>query len=355
MSHTWPSDGGAAPVGRSKRLDISGYSRVLGINCVDYYTIAEEQLRQQLRYAIWESQNLPGHRYFEPTVFISFGSVFEISLFGAKIHYLPAQAPWYDEKVHVLAEKSDLLAVRPFDFQNSGLCARAHEFYGQMKKLTEGYPLQVMFPATLRSPFSIALMLRGYTELLLDSLDDPEFFCDLMAAVTDTLKQYAAQRAAFLGEPVPRLKLFNDEISSTVISPRMYEELILPYETELAEFAHGISYWHSCGNTTDLYPAISRLPGLQMMHIGPWSDVRQAAEVFAPKNVCLEICLNSVSDVYDQDEAAMRQKLLLIKDACDKKIRYQVRADGFAVRDTVEGMLAKVRTWGRVAGEVFPG
>jgi len=224
-----------------------------------------------------------------------------------------------------------------------------------MKKLTAGYPLQVMFPVTLRSPFSIALMLRGYTELLLDSIDDPDFFRDLMAAVTDTLKQYAAQRAAFLGEPIPRMKLFNDEISSTVISPQMYEELILPYEIELADFAHGISYWHSCGNTTDLYPSISRLPGLQMMHIGPWSDVRQAADVFAPKNVCLEICLNSVADIYDQDEAVMRQKLLQIKDACDKKIRYQVRADGFAVLNTVDAMLAKVKIWGRVAGEVFPG
>ncbi|MDW7657878.1 MAG: uroporphyrinogen decarboxylase family protein [Bacillota bacterium] len=350
--------------GRSRRkeqtpftiaLDISGYARVLDINCVDYYSKAEDQLRQQLRYAIWEYENIPGHRYFEPTVFISFGSVFEVSFFGAKIHYLPKQAPWYNEKEHVLVEKTDLLAMRQFDFFNSGLCAKAHEFYGEMKRMTEGYPLKVMFPVTLRSPFSIALMLRGYTELLIDTCDDPEFFCDLMATVTNYLKQYACQRAAFLGEPIPRMKLFNDEISSTVISRKMYEDLILPYEIDLAEFTHGISYWHSCSSTTDLYAAINQLPGLQMMHIGPWSDVRKAADVFAEKDVCLEICLNSVADIYDQEEDTMRKKLLLIRDACDKRIRYQVRADGFAVMNTVDAMLEKVKTWGRVAGEVFPG
>lgn len=74
-------------------MDISGYSKVLGINCLEYYEKPEVQLREQLRYALWESENLKCHRYFEPTAFVSFGSIMEVSFFGAKIHYLPAQAP----------------------------------------------------------------------------------------------------------------------------------------------------------------------------------------------------------------------------------------------------------------------
>lgn len=86
-------------------MDISGYSKMLDIDCFRYYTDAEEQLRHQLRYAIWEFRNLRCHRYFENTVFISFGSVFEASMFGAEIFYLHDQAPWVDERNHLLDDK----------------------------------------------------------------------------------------------------------------------------------------------------------------------------------------------------------------------------------------------------------
>ena len=197
-----------------------------------------------------------------------------------------------------------------------------------MKRLTEGYDIKVMFPVTLRSPFSVAIMLRGFENLLIDMYDDPEFFDDLMAAITQYHKDYAKARADFLGEPMPKFYLFNDEISTPTLSDRLYREKILPYEVELAKFAGGIRYWHSCGVSTAFYESVASIPGLQMMHVGPWSDVAKAAEVFGAKDIPLEICLNSVEDIYEKNGQEMRQKLLSIKEACDGKVRYQVRADG---------------------------
>jgi hypothetical protein len=336
-------------------MDISGYSKVLGINCLEYYGEPDVQLHEQLRYAIWESENLKCQRYFEPAAFVSFGSIQEVSFFGAKINYLPGQAPWFDEKESLLQDKSNLKKVKPFDFYNSGICGKIHHFYETMKKMTEGYDIKVMFPITLRSPFSVALMLRGFENLLIDMYDDPEFFDDLMSTITSYIKDYSKARAEFLGEPMPKFFLFNDEISTPTLSPGLYRERIYPYELELAKFAGGLRYWHSCGVSTAFYEDVASLPGLKMMHVGPWSDVARAAEVFGPKDIPLEICINSVADVYEKNKDEMRQKLLSIKNTCEGKVRYQVRADGFAVLNSIEFTLQKIREWNEVALEVFPG
>ncbi|MFH1006321.1 MAG: uroporphyrinogen decarboxylase family protein [Candidatus Latescibacterota bacterium] len=336
-------------------MDISGYAKVLDIDCLAYYGQPEVQLCEQLRYAIWEFENLRCHRYFENTVFVSFGSIMEASFFGSKINYLPGQAPWFDEKESLFKDKAALLRVKPFDFYKSGLCEKVHYFYETMQRLTDGYDIKVMFPVTLRSPFSIAIMLRGFEDLLVDMYEAPGFFDDLLGTITSYLKDYATARAEFLGEPLPKFMLFNDEISTPTLSDRLYKERVLPFETDLAEFAGGLRYWHSCGVSTDFYESVATIPGLQMMHIGPWSDVAKAAEVFSKKDIPLEICLNSVADIYERTEDEMRAKLVSIKDACDGKVRYQVRGDGFAILGSIAFTLEKIGQWNRVAQEVFPG
>lgn len=336
-------------------LDISGYSKVLGIDCTRYYTDAEEQLYQQLRYAIWEFHHLKCHRYFENSVFISFGSIFEASLFGAGIHYLPAQAPWIDEKVHLIKQREDLLKIKPFDFYKSGLCENAIRFYETMKRLMDGYDIKVMFPITLRSPFSTALMLRGYENLLLDIYDDPQFFHNLMRMITDYLMTFAKRRAEFLGEPVAQCMLFNDEVAVPNISNAIYKSMIQSYEKELGELCGGVRYWHSCGVTNEFYDSIAALPKLRMMHIGPWSDIRKAVDVFASKDIALEICLNSVENIYEKTEEEMKRKLLDIREICDGRIRYSVRADGLALFNSMEFTMDKIRQWNNAAMEVFPG
>jgi uroporphyrinogen-III decarboxylase len=336
-------------------MDISGYAKVLDINCLDYYGNAEDQLYNQLRYALWEFDNLKCHRYFENTVFVSFGSIFEASMFGAKFKYLPGGAPWIDETEHIIKSREDLLHVKPFDFYKSGLCEKVHLFYETMKKLTEGFDIKVMFPVTLRSPFSAAIMLRGFSDLLMDIYDDPEFFHDILRIITDYIRDYSVKRAEFLGEPIPKCFLFNDEISTPMISNEMYKSHILPFEVELSELCGGVKYWHSCGVTDEFYESVKTIPGLKMMHIGPWSDVAKAAEVFRGDDIALEICLNASADIYDRNEEEMEQKLQNIKSACEGKVRYSVRADGFGVVDNVESTLEKIRQWNKVALRVFPG
>jgi hypothetical protein len=92
-----------------------------------------------------------------------------------------------------------------------------------------------------------------------------------------------------------------------------------------------------------------------MMHIGPWSNIKKAATVFSKKDIALDICLNSVGDIYDRSEIEMRQKLEMIKSECEGKVRYSVRADGLAVLNSIEFTLDKIDLWKKVAWDVFPG
>ena len=147
--------------------------------------------------------------------------------------------------------------------------------------------------------------------------------------------------------------MFNDEIYTPMLSHGMYEEFILPYELELAEFHGRVTYWHSCGVTDDFYESISTIPNLEMMHVGPWSDVARAAEVFGRCDVALDICVNATEDVYDRTPEEMRRKLRQIRDACEGRVRYAVRADGFQIVRGVEADLAKIRQWNDAAIDVF--
>ena len=336
-------------------LDITGYSKVLDINCLDYYSIAEVQLYDQMRYHLWEAKNLRCNRFFDKTAFVSFGATLDGSLFGAKVAFLPSQAPWTDHKDWLLKERDDIkLLPEKIDFKTSGMLGkRGYEFYETMRELVDGSGISVMPPSIARGPFSIATELRDVTKLLMDMLEAPQFMHELMRKITDGVKDYVSQWANYLGEPIAPCKLFNDEISTPMLSPGLYDEFILPYELELAEFHGRVTYWHSCGVTDKFFKSISTIPNLEMMHIGPWSSVEKAVEVFGPCDIALEICLNETMDIYDSTAEQMRQKLQYIKDVCEGKVRYSVRSDGYQFMDSVEDSMKMMRQWNDIAIEVF--
>jgi len=334
-------------------LDISGYSPLLGIDCGKYYTDPEENLKQQLRYSIWDFENLRQGRYHEKSVFCSCGA-FDLSLFGVKVFFMENQGPWYDEKDHLLADKANLLKIKPIDFASTGLIPATRAMYEHHAEAVKDTNLTSVFPILLASPFGMAIKLRGYQNLLFDIIEDPDFVQDLMATITGMYKDFAKQRKEYLGEDsYPGAFFGNDEISTPVLSPAMYEEFIFPYEKELGDFYGSVRYWHSCGVTQAFYEQVSKLPNLKQMHIGPWSDIQKAVEVFGPKDISLEICRNDVRDMYETTYEEKVADLQKIKDMCEGKVRYQVRCDGIAPLTTIDNMLEKVDEWGRAATEVF--
>ena len=269
--------------------------------------------------------------------------VTELSFFGPKIIFFPNREGWI-ENPPLLEKKEKLASLKCPDFYKSGLMPRIHEFYEKMNKLVNGR-FRVLFPMWVRGPFCIAAHLRGLDNIIIDMLEDPEFVHELMRFITDSEKEWVKERAKFLHLPIDKTFLFNDEIGLPLITPEMYEEFVLPYEIELANFYGGILYWHSCGDTSDFITLIKKIPGLKMFHVGPKTDVLKAAKTFAP-HTPLDVDLDPFRDVLEADEEKMRLKIREIIDICtEKNVPFCIRADGFQPVHTLERDLSKIRVW----------
>jgi uroporphyrinogen-III decarboxylase len=172
-----------------------------------------------------------------------------------------------------------------------------------------------------------------------------------MRFVTDAHKYWVAERAKFLGEPIQKLKLYNDEVDCPTLSPDMYREFILSYEQELAQIHGGLLYWHSCGNTTVFVEDINALPRLEMFHVSPWTDLEKVVDVMGGE-IPLDINLDPMGDVLQSDPDGMEQRLRSIMDICGD-IPYCVRADAFQIVHGLEQDLEQIKLWARLARRVL--
>jgi hypothetical protein len=139
--------------------------------------------------------------------------------------------------------------------------------------------------------------------------------------------------------------IYNDEITSPIVSPSMYEEFILPTEVELSRFYGGLSYWHSCVNTTPSLGLINSIPNTQMIHVSPWTDLHGAVTCY-DKNKFLELDLHPYEDVlYPESDMCVAQRLETIKGKSRMSRRVSgterpARESGFFLRPHVSCLTA---------------
>jgi uroporphyrinogen-III decarboxylase len=275
------------------------------------------------------------------------GATLESSLFGAETIYAEDASPWLDRNLILRAEE-DLDGLECPNFFRSGLMPLAHRYYEVLNELLEK-DFKVTFPEWGRGPFGVAFHLRGFENLLMDMASNAEFAHKLMRVITDSRKKWTEDRAKFLGCSVEKGNLYNDEVNTPALSPKLYEDFVLPYEQELSQFHGGILYWHSCGDTTELVHLIARIQNLEMFHVGPWTSGTRCVEVFENK-VPLEFCLHPLRDVQDTQVEGMKAKLAEIAKAV-KAGPYTVRADGLQVFRGLDRDLPQIKEWIKVADE----
>jgi uroporphyrinogen-III decarboxylase len=269
-------------------------------------------------------------------------------MFGVPLLFRSDREPWIDSPP-LLEDKAVLDKLELPDFHTSGLMPQIHLFCNYAAEVL-GNRIQVLFPTWARGPLATAMQLRGMQNLLVDMLEDPDFVHRLMHFVTAARKAWLKQRAEFLNQPIQPGLLFNDEIGAPLLHPGLYREFVLPYELELAEFHGGIFYFHSCGDTTLFLDDIAAIPGLQLFHVGPNTNLARVVERINP-DVALDICMQDVRDIYETTDEQKRTKLTRIAELCAGR-RYYVRADGFDVLTTPEADLGKIRRWCEIATEI---
>jgi uroporphyrinogen-III decarboxylase len=296
-------------------------------------------------------------KLFDDDVFITkkvplwMGSGYEASLFGMNVLFFDDVDPWIDY-VNVINKPEDLDKLQIPNFHNSGLMPQAIRMYEGVKVLLDD-DFEVFFPEWLRGPFGLATYMRSFENVLMDMLDEPEFSHRLMRFLVDSRKAWYDSLEKYLGRKVIKANLFNDEVNCPSLSPALYGEFVLPYEKELCDYHHGLHYWHSCGNLTELYGKINEIPNIDMIHKGPWSGSREVGKIFGNRSV-IEVCMDSQGDIFQGTEESMRKKLTgIVTDLTEEKVKgYTLRANNIMFVDSWDNSISKARMFINVARQV---
>jgi hypothetical protein len=322
------------------------WTDILGFRLDRFYTQPEEYLRRSLQMKLYRFERWEENTCVDRRIPIWLGVTLEPSLFGVQTVYQERACPWIS-KEPVITSHEDLAGMSEPEFCSSGIMPIAHRvFEGIREMLPDDF--DVDFPNWERSPFGVCTHLRGTENLLMDLMQDQTFARDQLRFVTHCRRQWVRDRADFLGCEIEEGVLLNDEVNGTMFHPRLYKEFILPTEMELGEF-QGISYWHSCGDTTEFLELIHRIPGLRLFHVGPWTDVGRAAEVMG--DLALQVCLDPVRDIQRAEESHIVERLEEVFTACEG-LAFTIRADGLHTIDTLEPELETVDRWLDIARAV---
>ena len=327
------------------------WGKIIGFNTKEYFTDPKIYLEAELKKTIFRFENFKDCTCIGKTIVIWLSAPFATTFFGLDVIYPDYDNPWIG-KTPVINNEKDLEELPEVNFYKSGQMPLAHRFYQEIKSvLPEDF--NVVFPEWGRSSFGILWHIRGMENLLIDMYEKPDFVHKLFKRVTDERKKWFRDWSNFLSKKIGPGIILNDEVGSPTISPGIYEEFILPSEIELGDFHGGISYWHSCGDTTKFLKLIRNIKGLKLFHVGPWTDLESSVEEMGNNGIALQICLNPVKDVQMATKAQMKEKLRYIKETCSK-VAYTVRVDGVQPLNSLEIEINRLKEWIEIAKEVLP-
>jgi len=103
----------------------------------------------------------------------------------------------------------------------------------------------------ITSPFDYFLDLFGYQEALLNLVNEPEKSKRVLAHFAGLIKDLAVEMSS---AGIDAIKVSSPFAGAGFISPKFYQEFVLPYEQQIARAvrAHGVHiYTHTCGAISD--------------------------------------------------------------------------------------------------------
>ena len=320
-------------------LTMRFFAKNLDIDLVDHYRRPERYIEDSLRILRFQHEEILDDRVKKGIV-ISFGEVFESSLFGSKPTFKSDMDPLLGAPV--IETEDDLESLDYPDFHESGFMPKIIETYEAAEKMMEGR-IPVFFERWDRSPWGVAFHIRGFHNLMEDVYQRPDFVHKLLAFITESRIRWEREKERFLGLKTEKGALYDDEVHSEILSREAYEEFAYPYEKKLAEFyPKGIFYFHSCGNITPFLDPIGSLRGLRVLHISPVTDFRTAISKFG-KRFVFQKRMDPISDLERCDvvtmEARIRETLGVGKEAI-------MELDPGPIQDVP---LEKIKTWISIA------
>jgi len=214
-----------------------------------------------------------------PGIWADFSNIVEGSAFGCEYSLMSLGSPII--KRRAVNNLEDIERLRIPDPKKDGLMPRALKELEAMvkevpKDLKENYNYCNGIALSL-GPFDIASQIVGYNELLLLSYKDKNLVFKLLDIAKETAKvwleaQFEVQGGEWLS--------FIIEDSISLLSPKQFEELVLPYDNFLIyhfKRKNTLTLIHNCDRTEHLLKPMSKL-NANIIHFSPEVKIKKIKE-----------------------------------------------------------------------------
>lgn len=335
-------------------LDRPLWAKLLGFPLDRYYLEPEAFIDGQFRMELSHFENILDDQFLDESIQVWGGPGFEASLFGMHQEYSADNEPWLRHKP-IIRNRSDLDTLPQANFATSGPMPQVLAFHERLQALLDGTELRAIPPGWIRGPLGVAEELRGIGNLVMECLTDPELAQAILQYVVDFRKTWCKERSEFLRcDHKTHGLMYNDEVQVPMISPKIYRDMILPFELELDEFYHGLHYWHSCGDATPFMPLVAELPRIKMIQCGAFSEPEEVLKHFSQRTA-IEIAVRPRQDFAEATEAQMKSRLEYLVGLVYK---YDVKSVFIRLTAyestnlTPQEVLRKVQRWVEIAQQV---
>lgn len=178
------------------------------------------------------------------------GEVFT-SLWGFQTKFISFGEGGYDEQCYnPLAEAEDVADIEAFEFPS----ADWFDFSGleaEIDRVNADGPKAIRFGNA--NPFECASWLRGFENILLDTIAEPEMVHAMMRRATDFFLEFM-ERALKAANGKIDIMFSADDLGGQgglLMSPAAIQEFIMPYHKEVNDVAHRYGakvMYHTCGS-----------------------------------------------------------------------------------------------------------
>lgn len=321
-------------------LENEFWAKILGIDFLKIYEDPVEYFIFQLKKRIKKFEIIDDDTLISKVIPIFLGSGFESAIFGQESvkNYNFDPAPHNN---YIIVDEHDIERIAEMDFYNSDIMKKAHYYYETLSELADS-DFEVQFPEFARSPIAVSMHIRGMENLLCDMMTEQDFALRLIREVARARNNWWKEYSLHFKKSIPKQNIMNDEVNTPFLSPELYMKYAFPYEKEISE-KYGIKYWHSCGNTTDLIECIDNIGSLDVFHVGPWTDIKNAVNVLGSKGTALEICINPEIDVLNCKNPLA--KIRQIIDTCGNDVLFYIRSDGHQSLKSYQQTLKAIIIW----------
>jgi len=214
-----------------------------------------------------------------PAVRANYGTGILSSLFGAKIFMMPYENDTLPTTRVIAPEDIDRLLDRGIPDLTEGFGGRVFEMGEVFLEVFRKYPKLLkycdVYHPDLQGPLDIAELLLG-SELFYCMYDEPEKVHAFLSLITDTYQAFMekwqqlfptkGEYSTHWGSFVMKGEILLRSDSAMNVSPALYQEFSLPYDTRLLEHFHGGAV-HFCGRGDHYIDLLSRIPGVYAINM----------------------------------------------------------------------------------------